>query len=116
MEDLIKNTTLNPTALTTIVYLLDRGMYDALSIVSPTMWFVAVLFVFSWTIYYNETNLQKEMFVLANKQHHENFEILRDILQENNKDIRSVRKNLTRSAKAKIEAQAAEGLLKMGEE
>jgi hypothetical protein len=56
------------------------------------------------------------MFILANKHHHENFEILRDILQENNKDIRSVRKNLTRSAKAKIDAQAAEGLLNLGEE
>ena len=116
MDDLIKNTTLNPTALTRIVYLLDRGMYDTFSAISPTMWFIAVLFIFTWTMYYNETSLQKEMFVVANKQHHENFEILRDILQENNKDIRSVRKNLTRGAKAKIEAHAAEGLLNLGEE
>jgi valyl-tRNA synthetase len=116
MEDLVKNTTLKPASLANIAYLLDRGMYDALSIISPTMWFVATLFVFTWTIYYNETSLQKEMFVLANRQHHENFEILRDILQENNKDIRSVRKNLTRSAKAKVEAQAVEGLLNLGEE
>lgn len=103
---------MTPTALNKITYLIQYGFRDTYESFTPTMTLLTMLIVASWIMYYNDSNLQKEMIVYVNKQNQDNFEILRDILQENNKDIcsvrddvRSIRKSL-RSAKAKVEETA----------
>lgn len=120
MEDLVKNTTLSPNGVLSIVGLVSNSVDDVLGKCSPTMWLVCVLFAFSWTMYYNEAVVQRNMLENVVKENNTNFEILRDILQDNTQsissvrdDVRSVRKSLTRGAKAKAEAEAAGALLNM---
>jgi hypothetical protein len=71
-------------------------------------------------MYYTETAVQKKMLDSVVKENNTNFEILRDILQDNTQsissvrdDVRSVRRSLTRGAKAKAEAEAAGALVNM---
>lgn len=120
MDDLVKNTTLSPNGVLSIIGLFSNSVDDVLGQCSPTMWLLGVLFAFSWTMYYKEATVQRTMLEIVVKENNTNFEILRDILQDNNQsissvrdDIRSVRKSLTRGAKAKAEAEAADALLNM---
>jgi len=120
MDDLVKNTTLSPRSILSIVGLVSNSVDNVLELSNPTMWLVCILFVFSWTMYYTETAVQRKMLDSVVKENNTNFEILRDILQDNTQsissvrdDVRSVRRSLTRGAKAKAEAEAAGALVNM---
>jgi len=120
MDTLIKNTTLNPSGIANIYSLASNGMDSLLTSCTPTMWFMAVMFVFTWTMYYEQSTNTRIMMFEAVKESNSNFFILRDILEENNKEIshiredtRSIRRMVTRNSKAKAEAEAASSLLEM---
>jgi uncharacterized membrane protein len=120
MDDLVKKTTLSPRSILSIVGLVSNSVDNVLELSNPTMWLVCILFVFSWTMYYTETAVQRKMLDSVVKENNTNFEILRDILQDNTQsissvrdDVRSVRRSLTRGAKAKAEAEAAGALVNM---
>ena len=118
MDNLIKNTTLSPSGIANLYSFVNSGMDSILASCTPTMWFMGVLFVFTWTMYYEQSTNNKIMMIETVKESNSNFFILRDILEENNKEIshiredtRSIRRMLTRNGKAKAEAEAASSLV-----
>jgi len=115
----IVSPTVSPTAMASVSNVVYTDMSDVIFSVNKTSLIVSSMIFLVYLLVRSE--LSKHMDVLRdiNKNNNDNFEILRDILQENNcdicavrDDVRSLRRNLNRSSKTKME-NAAEALVEM---
>ena len=124
MYSLFNNYTVSPSALANVSNMMYNKMESALVDPSNPSHVIICIVIFLISAMYTflsfEMTKQMELLRDINKNNTDNFEILRDILQENGadicavrEDVRSIRKNVSRLSKSKIDSAAAEALVVM---
>ena len=112
--------TVSPTASPTAFPTEYTQMNDTLTPTSKTSFIISCMIFLLYLFVRGEMSKHTDLLRSINKNTNDSFEILRDILQENNADIcsvreevRSVRRSLNRSSKAKAENVAIDALVEM---
>jgi len=123
MYSMFQNFTVSPSVITNASNMVYAKVEDALDPNSTPYTTTTILIFVIYAMYMilnNELAKQMELLTKVNKNTNDNFEILRDILQENNSDIcavredvRSVRRSLNRLSKTKVENDVIDALVDM---